>query len=327
MKYLLAILIVLAGLTGCNTQTGGPNNGQPAGWTCVSTQSWWQQGDARGVTVVPQRLPASGVGGHLHVDVCAPVNQRVDGDTLALTVHVKTHQRFTGVGDRVDVGLAPGGSTLVAKTLTWDSRCPTGFCTTSTVINVPLNSVGSGLQVLRIRYLPANHPNGERQFASNEIPFFHNTTPGACTKAVEGKGWYSASNIQYARAGFNGCLLSGPQSGVVSFSQRFTSTTYSISRVFANVDARFGADDFSGLISEAFPSPGQGVGSSSSRTVTIDTTKLEDGWHCLSVGTEVADPNSEAVDVGVNEIPLLVDNGSGARTEHTGSCYVNGVPS
>ena len=330
-KLRAAIAVTVAavlGLTACETQTGGPNNGQPAGYTCVSTQSWWQQMNGYGFTQVPQVLPSSGVGGHLHVEVCAPINKRVDGDTLALTVHVRTHQRFTGVGDRIDVGLAPGGSTLVAKTLNWDSRCPSGSCSTSAVVNVPLGSVGNGLQVLRIRYLPANHPNGERQFASNEIPFFHNTAPGACSKAVEGKSWYDTPRVlDYARAGFNGCLPEGPQSGTVVINQRFTSTNYNIARVFANMDASFGADDFSGLISEYFPAPGEGVGGSGRRNVAIDTTRYADGWHCLSVGTEVKDPGSEGVNTGVNEIPFLIDNGSGARTEHKGSCYVNGVPS
>lgn len=331
---LTAAALLIFAATACeptppDTQAYGPNTGQPVGWTCVSTQSWWQAGDT--VTAVPQKLPASGVGGHLHVEVCFPVNQRVDGDRLELVVHVKTHQRFTGRGTRIDVGLAPGGSTIAAVPLSWDSRCPSGMCHTSAKVTVPLGSVGDGLQILRLRYLSVAHPNGERQFASNELPFWHNQTPAGCPKATEGKGWYDArksggSEVEYARAGVNGCLPSGPVSGVYTLRQRYTSTREDISAVQTYMDARFGSDQFATLIDSYRPKPGEGVSGSGSRTVAIDTTRFPDGWHCLSVLTSV--PDLDAVNTGVQEFPILIDNPGGPTdasvVEHRGgACWVN----
>jgi hypothetical protein len=325
---LLAVaLIGAASLTGCDPAARtGPNKVCPQGWQRVSTQSWWQKADSSGSTAVPQSLPSSNVGGHLHVETCFPVNLRVDGDTLQLTVDVKTHQKFTGQGTNLDVGLAPGGESLVKVPMTWNSKCPSGMCSTKVNVTVPLDDVGSGNQILRIRYLPANQPNGERQFASNELPFFHNQDPSGCPKATEGKGWYDTPrNLDYARAGINGCLPGDtPKSGVYTFNMRSTSTNYPIAVAEAHIDARYGSDDFSGLIPGSRYAPSK-TGSSNSRVVNLDTRTYADGWHCLSVLTSVKDPGSDAVNTGVQEFPILIDNSNDGKTSTAepghGSCY------
>jgi hypothetical protein len=347
LATLIAIALATVGLTACDPpagQTAGPNKGVPEGNQCISTQSWWQKSHIYGFTQVPQLLPTqgagSGVGGHLHVEMCFPVNMRVNGDSMTGTVHIKTHQRFTGVGDRLDFGLAPGGETIHEVPLEWDSRCPSGMCHTSVTTTIPLDEVPDGHQIIRIRYLPANHPNGDRQFASNELPFWHNVDPSSsdpCPKAVEGKGWYDSSAsggaaIDYARAGVNGCLPgNAAKAGNYTFNQRFTSTNFNVGVVETYVDAKFGADVFATRVFQTVPPNGDGVGSSGNRNVTVDTTQFADGWHCLSVLTSTRPiPGTDGVNTGVQEFPILIDNPGGAdaatarATEHKGgACWFN----
>lgn len=338
----------------------GPNSSCPAGWTRISTQSWWQKANVLDITAIPQELPASGVGGHLHVEGCLPLNVRVDQATIPLTANIRTHQGFTGEGYQLDVGDGyNGGTSVVAKPVNWDSKCPKTSaganvnCSTTVVIDVPVSALlddgktpndgnprTPGPRLIRMRYMNVDHPDNlplatdERQFASNEIPFSYQANPDPnCTKAVEGKGWYRTTdgnpNIDYARAGFNGCFNSStPLSGTIVFNQRFESSEYPITLVRAHVDARFGMDDFSGVIpgSSYGPSqsstPNQGVGTSSNRNVTLDTTQYTDGWHCLSVQTQVKDPHSPAVNTGVLEYPILIANGNGATVANgRGSCF------
>lgn len=338
LAVLGAALMMGTLITACDPPaTAGPNKPCPAGWQRVSTQSWWQKANAYGTTAVPQSLPASGVGGHLHVELCFPTNLRFDGDTMNLSVQIKTHQKFTGQGSVLDVGngFASGSTIKKIENIAWDSRCPSGMCSTTVNISVPTTGLNDGLNLFRVRYLPARHPNTERQFASNELPFYLNANPpsGSCPQATEGKGWYDStpsggSELEYARAGFNSCLPGNTaKSGIYEFNMRSTSTNEPITIAEAHIDARYGSDDFSGLIPGSQWTP-PNVGSSNSRTVSLNTANYADGWHCLSVLTQSKDPETDGVNTGVQEVGILIDNPGGldaataaATDAGHGSCY------
>jgi hypothetical protein len=338
---LLVLTVATFGLTSCDpaVPTAGPNKVCPAGWYRVSTQGWWGDDTPFGTAKVPQvNPPETGEGGHLHVEFCFPFNKRVNGDSITINGQVKTHKDFTGQGDRLDVGDGFNNGTSIASIpLTWNSECASpNMCSTNFSITVPLTNINhdfGGLGLLRVRYLNADHPSGDRQFASNEVPFWHNVDPSTsnpCPKAIEGKGWYNAeatggTDIEYARAGFNGCFPTGPISGNFTFNMRSTSTNLPISLAEAHIDARYGVDDFSGLIPGSQWQP-PNVGGSNNRSVTLNTTNYADGWHCLSVLTEVPDSNGVGVVTGVQEIGILIDNPGGPADASKvdaghGSCY------
>lgn len=309
----VATVMALGGLTACEVpwrQPEAPQQGScPAGWQRVSSQSWWQKAGPDGTTLVPQELPASRVGGHLHVEpACFPLGQRVDGD-FTLTVDIMTHQGFTGSGDRLDVGLAPGGSSIAQVPVNGPKLACSpkpGTCMQTVTVTVPAASLPAGPQAVRLRYLRTGHPNGERQVVSNEFQWFNKTNPSRCLE-TEGKSWFTG--LDYSRAGIRSCLPgSKPVSGVYTFDQSARSTKLPITAMQTYVDARFGGDDFSGLV-QTFTPPTSAR--SVTRSVSVDTTKLTDGVHCLQVVTQVTDGKG-AVNTGVLEVRLVTANGNPA---------------
>lgn len=306
-RLLAAAAMTVAMLAACETPPPTPPTVK------VSSQGWWQHGTA-GVTDVPQTLPVSGVGGHLHIETAFPINQRIDGD-INLDVHIMTHQGFAAEGDRLDVGIAPGGSTIAEVDLTAAQvaalQCgpKPAMCMVTIPIAVPASTLPAGPQSVRIRYLSADHSNGERQFTSNELRWFNRADPTGCLE-LEGKGWYIG--MEYARAGIKSCLPSAPISGPYTFTRTARSTNHPITSTEVRIDARFGADDFGLLVDTSTPATSA---RSVTRAVTFDPVALElaTGQHCLQVLTQVAEPGTDAVLTGVLEVPFTVTNPAGTR--------------
>lgn len=298
MKRITVVAFLVWTLIGCQ-----PPPPAPAACTPVSSQGWWQAGDR--TTDVPQSL-VDGEGGHLHIDVCFPVNQRVDGD-LELEVHVLSHMGFTGSGDRLDVGVAPSGKSI-ARVPAGDAACgpKPAMCHQIVPITLDTDTLPAGLQSLRIRYLSARHPSGDRQFTSNELPIC--VRQSGCRGLVEAKGWFEG--LDYARAGIRGGLPTGPQTGVITV-QVDSKANEPITAVEVRMDARFGADDFGTLIA-AWPHEYDGP-------LHIDTRRFTSGRHCLAVLTSTSD--GAGVNTGVLEIPLDVDNPGAAVGDGHGACF------
>lgn len=234
MRRLWLLLVLLIPFVACNPST------EP-GRIYLSSQSWWQHdsnGDGR--ADFPQKLH-NGVGGHLHIETDFPVNQRVDG-VIKFNVHLMSHQGFTGSGDALDIGLAPGGES-VARVRAPDMRCGAkpAKCMADASISLDTSKLPSGLQSLRFRYLPARHPNGERQFASTEWPVWVRQAPQQPGE-VGGKGWYEG--IEYANARIRGGIPTKPVSGNWCFDFY---TKGNVRHALVHIDAAFG-DDSEGTV-------------------------------------------------------------------------------
>jgi hypothetical protein len=303
------LLAVIAGaLIACEPS---PSDGCPSGWTFVSTQGWWQDDkNGDGAVDFPQTTDR-GFGGHIHEDFCFPVNQRVDG-TIHFNVNLHSHQHFAGTGDKLDIGLAPGGDSMASAPAP-DMKCgpKPAKCRATVGINLDTNKLPSGLQSLRFRYLPFNMPDGERLFISTELPVC--VRASGCDGQVGGKGWGGFSD-PYANARFNDNSLFGRAlSGTV---QVPVYTKGSINWSSVHVDAHFGDDDEGAVM---FKQRGE-VRSD----VPLDTRWFSNGWHCFAIRADGKMNQSDRINTGIIEMPVAIDNGpnapAGTGNGH-GSCF------
>ncbi len=283
-----AVALVALGLAACE-----PPPPCPEGRTYLSAQSWWQDdADGNGRPDFPQSLHKD-VGGHLHVETCFPVNQRVDS-TVDFTVRLSSHQGWTGKGDKLDIGLAPGGSS-VARVDAPDMTCgpKPERCEGEVDISLDTDQLPSGLQSLRFRYLPANHPNGDRQFVSTEWPVWVREEPGRPFE-VGSKGWYEG--VQYANARFRGQVPSR-LSDEACFD--FYTKGDSVAHASVHLDAAFGKDNEGTTL---FHSESEYRG-----PVCFDTSRFTNGWHLLSLRAD--SPRGDGgVLSGIHEMSVLIEN-------------------
>jgi hypothetical protein len=314
MRRLALLIVVVLVAAGCAEQqstnlaqplpraAGNPNAVCPRGWLRVSQQAWVQadrNGDGR--VDFPQSL-AEGGGGHLHEEFCAPVG-RDHGSTLTFQVDLMAHQGFEGTGDRVDVGLSPDGHSIGRSDApSMGCRPKPGKCHEH--VTVTAKGIPGGDQSLRLRYLPATLPSGERWFVGGQTPIggLGQEWGGLC-----GKSWLD----DYATACFHDLSLFGkPLSGTVNVP--VWSKGDHVNHVLVHTDARFG-DDSEGRTWAV--RGGQWRGG-----VPLDTTKLTNGWHCISVRVD-ADAGPGRVHTGVIEAPILVNNRGQRTANGTGSCF------
>lgn len=279
-----------------------PNGTCPRDWLRVSQQAWVQADrDGDGRVDFPQSLPPGG-GGHLHEEFCAPVGLE-HGPTLIFHVDLMTHQGFAGRGDAVDVGLSPDGHSIGRTDApAMSCRPKPGKCHDH--VTVTAKGIPGGEQSLRLRYLPAELPSGERWFVGGQLPI---GGAGAEWGGLCGKSWLDG----YAVACFRDLSLFGrPLSGVVDVPA--WSKGDGINHVLVHTDARFG-DDSEGRTWAVRDGEFRG-------SVPLDTTELTNGWHCLAVRVD-ADAGAGRVHTGVIEAPILVDNPGQRTVNGTGSCF------
>jgi hypothetical protein len=283
-------------------EASSPNATCPVGWMRISQQAWVQaDGDGDGRVDFPQSLPDGG-GGHLHEEFCAPVGLD-HGSTLTFHVDLMAHQGFDGTGDGVDVGLSPDGHSLGR------SDAPSMGCGPKPAkchdhVTVTASGIPGGEQSLRLRYLPATLPSGERWFVGGQTPIggLGSEWGGLC-----GKSWLG----DYAVACFSDLSLFGkPLSGTVTVPVR--SKGDHINSVFVHTDARFG-DDSEGRTWAVNDGEWRGG-------VPLDTTELTNGWHCVAVRVD-ADGGAGRVHTGVVEAPILVANPGQRFANGTGGCF------
>lgn len=307
-RLVLVLLTVVMVAAGCSQQQnngqvgpgGSPSAGCPAQWTRISQQAWLQvdnNGDGR--TDFPQALPGGG-GGHLHEEFCAPVGVSVKGPTT-LHIDLMSHQGFGGEGDKVDVGLAPGGDSLgraSAPAMTCGPKPAKCHGHATVTFNAP-----GGNNNLRVRYLPAHVESGERWFVGGELPIGSGSGDG-----FGGKSWLG----DYANARVRNWdqLIGQSLSGTVPV-EVFTKGDH-INAASVHVDARFGADDEGWTVAVR--------GGEFRGTIGLDTTRLTNGWHCLAIRADAAGGGNR-VHTGVIEFPIHVSNGGARAGNGTGGCF------
>ena len=257
--------------------------------TRVSLQAWVQADkDGDGRADFPQSLPPGG-GGHIH----AEFNRALPlPDDPSLAVHLMAHQGASLDGDRLDLGLAPGGDSLGWAPAP-ELRCgPKPEMCMWEPVTVSARGVPDGPRSLRLRYLPAHLPNGERWFLSSELPTngFSTEWGGLCAKS-----WLDEYAIACVRTlTFPGSSVSGTIH-IPAWTKGDHSAWGSV-----HVDADFGRDNEgrvlvrrSGLLRESVP---------------LDTRSLSNGWHRISVRNDATGIGPGRVHTGVLEFFVNVAN-------------------
>jgi hypothetical protein len=303
--------------TGASTPTpSGPTPTQPVGGTnpltdCtkypgpkrvfLETQAWWMLASSIGSA---EQLPVNGIGGHAHTGTCFPQEQQVSGGTLHFDVRLMIHKGNRGKVEWLDIGLGPDGKSLARVTLP-NLTCagaedPKKQCEWWIPIDLDTNKVPSGYQELRFRF-NIIHPDGSRQYASTgwEAWYHGGTSTYRTPPWSEARGWWVDTSYTNSR------LLSpmpySPVSGTYTFKVQNTpgSGGKAIGTHAVHVDARFNFDDFSMTLNE-------GTGAFNG-TVSIDTTKLRNGPHCVAIRSSSVVVNN-GVNTGLFQFPIVVNN-------------------
>jgi hypothetical protein len=317
-----------------NTQGGstptpsGPTPTQPAGGTSsltdctkyggpkrlfLETQAWWMDTKSIGTS---EQLPLKGIGGHAHTATCFPQDQQISGGTLHFDVRLMLHKGNTGHVQWLDIGLGPDGQSLARvnlPNLTCDGGSdPKKQCEWWIPIDLDTSKVPSGYQELRFRF-NVIHPNGERMFASTGWQaWYHGGTSHYRTPPyVEARGWFETTAYENARV--TTALPYSPVSGTYTFKAHMApgSGGKAVATHGVHVDAKFNLDDFGHQYV-------QGNGSYDGN-VSIDTTQLTNGPHCVALRTSSIDVGG-GTNTGVFQFPIVVNNPGGTAGNGKGGC-------
>ena len=248
--------------------------------------------------------------GHVHVGFCAPQGQRISG---AYTFKVRLTLRNN-----------PGKLTLLqaqiddssfVQTNRVDVTCPVGqTCAWDDSVTIDTSAFpNDGWHHLRVRAV-VKEPDGKELIATNFIPVYLNNgkpvadfkyaTLGGTTDYIAGRGWYTNVNYTWS-AIFNPPTAGERVSGIYKVTVRpmATGNPQPISRFVVIRDA-------------AHTAPGETIYDTNSPStkpieISIDTTKLANGWHSLLARTESA-----------NQVPGVCAPCSGGPQTHAGTTKI-----
>jgi hypothetical protein len=252
----------------------------------VEIQAWWTP--ATGDPVVDNFKGF----GHAHVMCRWPTGQSVSGE-IRTFCRVMMHNNPSTMTNLV-FQWAPGGTHIVTYPV--NMKCPfdginESNCSKEIAVTIPLGG-RSGWESLRIRAL-MDTPDGHRWTTSSELPlnvgtggsttYIHCTSVAGGPTCMTGKSWYD-SGVDYQNATING-VPTHPVSGTVTF--KVAGTQAAPLRLQAFLDrshfipatAHWPAEpELNGpLLLDV-----QNVARNQDFPVTIDTTKLANGWHSFA---------------------------------------------
>jgi hypothetical protein len=232
----------------------------------VELQSWW--------------TPAYG---HIHLAALVPLGQTVKG-TLSIPVRVVLHDN-PAVLNQIRVDTDTG---VFAKFPVGGLKCANpGVCAWSFTLNLDTTKMKGGWREIRLR-AETTTPDGKKYLNSSGIPLNIQNGSGSsnynrfCNNtSLIGRGWYDGQG--YTNAIIE-CVPLAPVKGTVTFRVRAQQSSAHL-----NVDL-----DKSHFIPATgdWPASADSAGTNllnrdgnvgSFTPVTIDTTKLANGWHSLGV--------------------------------------------
>jgi hypothetical protein len=285
----------------------------------LETQAWWMDTNSITGPVPPGQKPVNGIGGHAHTATCFPQDQEIPNGNYHFDVRLMLHKGQVGEIDWLDIGLGPDGQSLSHKVFNPRLKCPGGeslavMCEMWIPIDLTVdNRIPPGYGELRFRF-HLRQPNGEEQFASTSWMGYYHGSHNVYNRRppmLMARGWYTGANYESAQ------LISPfpyePVSGNWTFKVAMVpgSGGIPVATHSVHVDARFNMDDF-GLIVN------QGRGEFSG-DVTLDTTRLNNGNHCVAVRVDSVDKNG-GTDTGILQFPIKVNNPGRPAGNGKGGC-------
>jgi hypothetical protein len=281
----------------------------------LETQEWWM--DTASIKT-PVQLPAKGGGGHNHTATCFPQDQLISNHIMHFDVRLMIHKGNGGKVEWLDIGLGPDGKSLARKTFNPPLTCPNGTdlkssCMWWVPIDLDTSKVQpDGYQELRFRF-NTFFPDGNRVYASTGWQAYYRSKSGAYRNPpyIEARGWFGST--KYSNAQFLSEVPYAPISGSYTFkvANKPGSGGAPIATNSVNVDALFAKDDFGKIIHE-------GTGSFAGN-VTVDTTQLTNGMHCIAIVSSTGDHNG-GTNTGLLQIPIVVNNPGRPTAPGKGGC-------
>lgn len=255
--------------------------------------------------------------GHVHLDFCAPRGQRISG-RYAVKVRMTL---FNNPGKLTMLQAQIDDSSFVQTDKLGGLSCPINqTCSWDDEVAIDTSDFpNDGWHHLRIRAV-VKEPDGKELIATNFIPVylnngkpvadFRDATLGGTTDYLAGRGWYTDVNYTWS-AIFNPPTASERVSGMYAVTVRpvVTGNPQRISRFVVKLD---GTHTSAG--ETVYDGPGT---SNKSMTLSIDTTKLANGWHSLLARTEAGNQASTGcaqcsgepqIHAGVTKIWFYVQN-------------------
>jgi hypothetical protein len=269
------------------------------GQSYTSAQSWWTS-ETGGTDF-----------GHLHAEGCVPERWFILGPTplkLKIVMHdnpstIKIHQSIVTKGKSYE-------TTVLKLTGGIGMTCPVGTCErTLDFVLSPAHFQESGLQEIRYRVF-ADTPDGNRMTASLNYQAYvwDRVTPLSQWEFVNrmpylrSKGWYT--DAEYCEASYlsvplrqlrNVRGLWRPAVKVLNHD-----SSLPVSRHMVTIDPDFHAHDHGQIVTE-------GEGQLPATQLSIDTTKLANGWHKLAIKADCDDPRG-SVNSGIGIVHFKVAN-------------------
>jgi hypothetical protein len=300
----IAISLIAIGLASCAESSTEPGTIDcPERWTYMSQQGWKVDfADGPTSRQIPDR---TGSMVHNHIEGCAPIDVPVFGSHLDLELKVMVHKLAGRLdGDRLDIGLGPGGKTLAETPIHVPCGEEPAACHGVAKVRVPLDGLNGRVE-LRPRYLRATL-NGERVFSSGSW----NICVRTCAHVEDQSRpagyhearWWTADTDDYVRARWMVDLSQGPPE-IHGQWWRPEIVVQDAHRAFVHVDALFGEDNYGRTVFE---------GSGNYRgPVSIPLGGLAPGLHCAAVRADrVTDTGTE---VAIMQIPFTVGDGGGEQ--------------
>ncbi len=311
MKRILIALLMGLSLVTPAVVSAAPDpigcTGYPEARAFTSGQTWW-------------RTTAGKTGtdfGHVHVEGCLPHEQRVSG-TLTLDLRVIMHDSHGATFDRTEPVAKTNTEELTLGTVTTCRGLTNTTGTTECWERLTIDTTRfdkDGRNELRIRSW-AKTPDGHLMHVSINIllDVRNGKTVSALTRLPNerAKGWYgggSLDRVGYCEARFITKLPTAPVAGLWSVSVAWPNHDASIP--ITHHTAALDADAHA-----VPPNPGTVLVSAAgpgTATLAIDTTKLSDGLHKLSLRSD-CDDASGSTNSGVGIITFRVANGAPTPT-------------
>jgi hypothetical protein len=261
-------------------------------------QSWWEPQNG------PASHPGTGKQGHIHIEGCVPIYQHFTGtETLGFDWTARVHNMPGELRYLVQKLYGEPNGTSLYKFGTDGVRCPTADCVFQIHTDVDLSVAQySGLQALTIGAQVLNEPgaDGERhaQMTSPYFPLYIDDNGGQPPVAGEldqarvmlnnrgllGDTYYPSIPESYAQVGLARADLPYVES---SLAPKPVSGTWT-PRVFFEKDTAFAYVDpklHASPVDLGLVVLDENISNNSFRDLSIDTTRLENGWHRLLVGT------------------------------------------
>lgn len=254
----------------------------------LDSQAWWTKDVGDGF-------------GHVHTLVCWPVRQKVRG-IVVLDVQLTMHDDPGGKLTALTIQIGGSGQYVAAQKKFKSALTCANTC--SWIVHLDANTTGfanDGWQEFRIRP-KVTESDGKTKVGSTSFQvYLDNGKPVKSYRPADffqGKGWYTG--VEYAQARITSPLPSGSIGGNWQVSFACDSSNLPVTGCLFTVDPDFHNGDDGTVL---FKRSGSFKGS-----MSVDTTKLTNGWHKFVIASDVHSSAAGGTERGLLGVYVMINN-------------------